>query len=160
MAYVPKRIDMTITLSNRERVHIEGERRPLPTDECELAELMMAAYQGTVDDEGENVEQALDEIRKTFSGEYGPFRPECSRVVQREARIVSATLVTGWQGRPFVAFAMTAPNWKRKGIARASMVNTMQDLIERGETLLSLVVTVRNEPAYALYQTLGFVSGR
>lgn len=160
MADVPKRIDMTVTLVSRERVPIEGERRPLPTDEYELAELMMAAYRGTVDDEGDNVEQALAEVRKTFSGEYGPFMPECSRVVQREARIVSATLVTGWQGRPFVAFAMTAPNWKRKGIARASMVNTMQDLIERDETLLSLVVTVKNEPAFALYQTLDFVSGR
>ena len=160
MAHVPKRIDMTVTLTSRERIHIHGERRPLPTDEYELAELMLTAYRGTVDDEGENVEQALAEIRKTFSGEYGPFMPECSRVVQREERIVSATLVTGWQRRPFVAFAMTAPNWKRKGIAKASMVNTMQDLIEHGETLLSLVVTIRNEPAFALYQTLGFASGR
>jgi ribosomal protein S18 acetylase RimI-like enzyme len=160
MTNEPKRIDMTATLTQRKRVEIEGERRPLPSDEQELAELMMSAYHGTVDDEGENVEQALAEIRKTFAGEYGPFMPDCSRVVQRGGQLVSATLVTGWQGRPFIAFAMTAPNWKRRGIARGSMVNTMQDLLECGEALLSLVVTVRNEPACSLYQSLGFVSGR
>jgi ribosomal protein S18 acetylase RimI-like enzyme len=160
MTYVPKRIDMTAHLEVRDRVALEGERRPRPSDELQLAELMLSAYRGSVDEEEETIEQALSEIRKTFAGEHGPFLPDCSRVVVRERRIVSAILVTGWQERPLVAYAMTAPAWKRRGLARAGMVNTMQDVLESGEKLLSLVVTVKNEPAYSLYQDLGFVSGR
>ena len=106
------------------------------------------------------MEQAAIELRKTFTGAYGPFLPQCSRVIERNGQIVAATLVTGWQDRPFVAFAMTAPEFKRQGIARASMLNTMQDVLKCGESLLSLVVTVQNEPAFNLYQSLGFVSGR
>ena len=40
------------------------------------------------------------------------------------------------------------------------MLNTMQDVLSSGETLLSLVVTVKNKPAYSFYRDLGFVSGR
>ena len=106
------------------------------------------------------MEQAAIELRKAFSGEYGTFLPHCSRVIERNGQIVAATLVTGWQGRPFVAFAMTAPECKRQGIARATLLNTMQDVLKCGESLLSLVVRVKNEPAFNLYQSLGFVSGR
>lgn len=151
---------MTARLEARERVPLEGERRPNPADELQLAELMLAAYRGSEDEEEETIEQALAEIRKTFEGEHGRFLSNCSRVVERDRRIVSAILVTGWQERPLVAFAMTAPAWKRRGLARAGMVNTMQDVLASGEKLLSLVVTVKNEPAYSLYQDLGFVSGR
>lgn len=148
---------MTATLAAGDRVVVEGQRRPRPEDERQLAELMLAAYEGTVDKEEETIEQAVDEIRKTFVGDYGPYLPDSSRVVDRDGRIVSATLVTAWQERPFVAFSMTAPAFKRQGIARASMVNTMQDVLASGEGLMSLVVTVENRPAFDLYRSLGFV---
>lgn len=151
---------MTAHLEVRDRVLLEGERRPTLNDEPRLAELLLTAYSGSVDEEEETIEQAVAEIRKTFEGEHGPFLLHCSRVVERDEKIVAAVLVTGWQQRPLVAYAMTAPEWKRKGLARAGMLNTMQDVLASGERLLSLVVTVKNEPAFALYQGLGFVSGR
>ena len=151
---------MTATPSVDSYRSIEGEHRPRLEDQDQLAALMLAAYRGSVDEEEETMEQAAIELRKTFTGAYGPFLPQCSRVIERNGQIVAATLVTGWQDRPFVAFAMTAPEFKRQGIARASMLNTMQDVLKCGESLLSLVVTVQNEPAFNLYQSLGFVSGR
>ena len=151
---------MTVHLAARERVALDGERRPRPSDDLQLAELMLAAYKGSLDEDEETIEQALAAIRKTFEGEHGPFIENCSRVVERNLKIVSAILVTAWQGRPFVAYAMTAPGWKRQGLARAGMLNTMQDVLANGEMLLSLVVTVKNEAAYSLYQDLGFVRGR
>ena len=160
MTYVPKRIDMTARLEVRDRIPLDGERRPRLRDELQLAELLLAAYKGSVDEEEETIEQARAEIRKTFDGEHGPFLEGCSYVIERSQQIVSAVLVTGWQGRPFVAYAMTAPEWKRRGLARAAMLNTMQDVLSSGEKLLSLVVTVKNKPAYSFYQDLGFVSGR
>lgn len=160
MTYQPKRIDMTVRLASRDTIKISGERTPVDRDKVQLSELLMAAYHGTIDDEGETPEQALAEIEKTYAGEYGPFMPSCSRVFDRGGRIVSATLVTGWKERPFVAFAMTHPDWKRQGLARVGMVSAMAALHAQGHTLLSLVVTLKNEPAYNLYKSLGFVAGR
>jgi ribosomal protein S18 acetylase RimI-like enzyme len=45
-------------------------------------------------------------------------------------------------------------------IAISRMVNTMQEVLICGKTSLTLVVTVENEPALNLYQSLGFMKGR
>jgi GNAT superfamily N-acetyltransferase len=110
-----------------------------------------------VDDEGEGEAEALAEIQKTYAGEYGAFVLKCSRVVEREGRLVSATLITRWQERPFVAFSVTDPGCKRTGLARACMVAAMQCLRAAGESELRLVVTLANTPAVKLYKSLGFV---
>ena len=151
-----KRLNMTITLASQARVALDGVRCPLPTDQPALAQLMLDAYRGTVDDEGETLAQALIEVERTFDGGYGVFMPQCSKMVEYGARAASATLVTRWGGWPLVAFAMTAPDYRRQGLARACLVNTMQDLMDSGETRLNLVVTAQNTPAFLLYRTLGF----
>jgi len=86
--------------------------------------------------------------------------PHCSCVVERHDELVSAVLVTRWQDRPFVAFAMTAPSAKRQGLGRACMLDAMQAVHACGEEKLSLVVTLANIAAYGLYTRLGFVHGR
>jgi ribosomal protein S18 acetylase RimI-like enzyme len=160
MDHGPIRVAMTVGLRRAARVLLPGERAPRPSDKPGLAALMLDAYRGTVDFEDETLDQAIAEIERTFGGGYGRFMPECSRVVERNGQIVSATLLTRWQDRPFVAFTMTASAWKRQGLARACMINAMQDLYESGEEKLSLVVTVANTAAHELYHSLGFVRGR
>ena len=44
----------------------------------QLAELMLEAYRGTPDDEGETLEDAQDEIGATLVGQYGPLNLEAS----------------------------------------------------------------------------------
>ncbi len=117
---------------------------------------MFAAYQGTIDYTGESVEAAAEEVGKAFAGAYGRYMPQHSYVVERESILVSATLVTRRDGLPLLAFAMTAPDRKRMGLARALIGNAMQDLYEAGETQLELVVNARNGPARDLYLSLGF----
>jgi GNAT superfamily N-acetyltransferase len=136
---------------------IDGLRLPLDADVHQLASLIYSAYRGTVDDEGESEADALVEVQKTFGGAYGVFVPSCSAVVERGGRLLSATLVTRWQNRPFVAFSMTEPNSKRTGLARACMMTAMSRLHAAGERELSLVVTLANLPAFNLYSSLGFV---
>ena len=45
---------------------------------------MLDAYRGTIDDEGETLEDALAEVDRTFAGEYGEFLGAFSRVIERE----------------------------------------------------------------------------
>ncbi len=117
---------------------------------------MWAAYQGTVDYTGESVEDAAQEIAKTFAGGYGVYLAQHSWVVERDGALVSAALVTRLDGRPWMAFAMTAPHCKRKGLAKATIGQVMHDLFEAGDTELQLALHAENQPARDLYLSLGF----
>lgn len=152
----PNRLEMSVALASHPRVLVPGARRPRPDDLQALARLMFAAYQGTVDYTGESVEAAAQEVQRTFTGAYGTYLAEHSCVVERESKLVSASLVTRREGRPLLAFAMTAPDWKRRGLAKATLGNVMQDLVAAGETRLELFVNAKNQYALGLYLSLGF----
>lgn len=147
---------MAARLCQRTRLPVAGLRSPCKADIPGLAELMHNAYRGTPDDHGETIDEAAKELHKVFAGEYGLFAPACSKVIEVDGRIRSATLITRWQSSPFVAFSMTAPLFKRNGLARACLVAAMQDLLELGEHEIGLIVTWSNLPARTLYWQLGF----
>jgi RimJ/RimL family protein N-acetyltransferase len=131
--------------------------RPVtPGDAASLAELMLTAYRGTVDDAGEGPEETAKEIAKVFAGGYGPFDVGASEVVVRDGVIVAATLVTEYEGLPLIAFSMTAPEWQRRGLARAGLLRTMARLRAAGRERADLAVTETNVPARRLYESLGF----
>jgi ribosomal protein S18 acetylase RimI-like enzyme len=132
-------------------------RPPEPADVPRLASLMLRAYTGTADDEGENEAQALVEVENTFAGGYGSFVRDCSRVIERNGMLASAVLITRWENRAFVAFTMTQPEYKRQGLCRVCMISAMNALAAEGEEEVWLAVTLANTPAIALYQSLGFV---
>ena len=148
---------MRAVLAPAPRALVAGLRAPVAADAGALARLMLAAYAGSVDDEGEDEAAALIEVHKTFGGDYGGFDAASSKLVVRADELLHATLITRWQGVPFVAFAMTAPGARRRGLARASLIAAMQDLRDQGETELRLVVTLANLAARTLYENLGFV---
>lgn len=148
---------MVAPLVARAAPAVAGLRTPDERDVAALAQLMVSAYAGTVDDEGGTEHDARTEILRTFAGDYGAFLAESSRVVARDRVLASAALITHWRGRPFVAFSMTAAPARRNGLARACLVAAMEDLRARGHTELALAVTVANAPAIRLYTSLGFV---
>lgn len=133
-----------------------GVRTFAPTDVHHLGALMYRAYLNTVDYEGETPEQAAAEIHKTVQGEYGTFVPNCSKVLERAGSVLSATLITRFQGRPFVAFTFTDPKFAGQGLARECMQAAMSELVAQGDRELRLVVTLANRPAVTLYTKLGF----
>lgn len=147
---------MRVELGPSRAGHDPGVRTFEPSDAPALGELMYRAYLDTVDYDGETPEQAADEIRRTVEGSYGPFLRSCSKVLVRSGGLRSATLVTRYQDRPFVAFTFTDPAFGRQGLARACMQAAMASLVDLGERELRLVVTRANEPAVRLYDALGF----
>ncbi len=106
---------MQVTLSSGTKNTLDATRHPMEGDKRALAELMFAAYQGTVDYSGESIEDAEEEIVKTFSGVYGKFLPSCSYVVESGSQIVCASLIKVLDQGPLLAFAMTSPSWRRRG---------------------------------------------
>jgi GNAT superfamily N-acetyltransferase len=131
-------------------------RRVRPGDEQGLAGLMLAAYRGTADDEGEDLQDALEEVQHTLSGKYGDFLWEHSFLMDEGGEVLSASLVTSFEGAPLLAFSMTHPSRKRSGLAGALILMSARSLRDVGYQRLVLFVSEANLPARKLYEKLGF----
>jgi GNAT superfamily N-acetyltransferase len=136
-------------------------RTVAPSDKEALAALMLDAYQGTVDYEGESLDDALREIGHTLSGSCGRFLSDCSFVLDGDEGISSAYLVTLLnEGKPdetpLLAFAMTRKRDKRRGLATALIPRSVAALSGLGYSRLSLAVTADNHPARRLYEEFDF----
>lgn len=131
--------------------------RPLSLADADaLGALLLEAYRGTPDDEGETLDDARRIVRELFAGAAGTPMWAVSEATEREGRIVSATLVTLWQDLPLVAQLVTAPAWQRRGLARAGLQRAINRLAAGDEVVVRLVVTQGNTRAEALYESLGF----
>jgi GNAT superfamily N-acetyltransferase len=154
----PRRIPMELVLREQALPTEFRARSVRPNDEEALAILLFAAYRGTIGDEGNSFADALEEIRKTFRGDYGRFLPGCSSIVEEGEFLSSACLVSFFEphNAPLVVFLMTRPELKRRGLARRVLQCSMNLLLVEGYRRLTLVVTDGNDPAQRLYDTLGF----
>lgn len=156
MATESRRLEMHADLSSSDRKLLPGGRRPRPDDKQALAELMFTAYQGTVDYSGESISDAEGDIEELYCGSYGELLTDYSYVIEREQTIVCASLITNFKGVPLLAYAMTSPTLQKRGLAKAAISNSMQDLFDGGHEYLQLVVNPKNLNAISLYGNLGF----
>ena len=151
-----KRAFMRAVLATKLYGATSGVRTFEPSDQPALGSLMYRAYLDTVDYDGETPDQAAEEVCKTIQGSYGEFMPHCSTVLERAGSLLSATLITRFEERPFVAFTFTDPAFAGQGMARACMQAAMFELLANGDHELRLVVTTANTRAVKLYGNLGF----
>jgi len=132
-------------------------RTTTPDDAEALAVLMDDAYRGAIDAEvGQGLDDARQEIARTFAGAYGELMPEASFLASDGDEIISACLVTRFEGAPFIAFTMTRADRKGRGLSTALLTTTLEALAAAGESHVDLVVTAGNEPAERIHASLGF----
>ena len=155
-----RRIKMKLLLK-RQRIRNSWKSRNIAeTDVHALAQLMLEAYQGTIDYEGETLEDAISEVKGTINGKYGTFLQKCSFIIENNGKAISATIVT-WMdamNMPLLAFSMTLPLCKNRGMTTFLLKKTMNALVGEGYKELYLVVTEANIPAKHLYEKLGFTA--
>jgi len=135
-----------------------GARNISREDVPALGELMLAAYQDTIDYEGETLEAAVAEIRGTINGQYGPFLGDCSFLIEEKRRLLTACMIT-WSAElkaPLLTFSMTRPEAQRQGMGTMLIKTSINALVDRGHRDLYLVVTEGNAPAQHLYEKIGF----
>jgi ribosomal protein S18 acetylase RimI-like enzyme len=147
---------MRIALEQRAVPPGPRRRRVERSDTAALGELMLAAYRGTVDDEGETREDAVAEIEQALAGSYGPFASDASFAVEGDDGLLGASLVAIWESRPLLLYLVVHPDAKRRGIGTALLVQTGNALAAKGHPELDLFVTEANEPAVGLYRKFGF----
>lgn len=124
-----------------------------------LGALLVEAYRGTIDYQGETVEESIQEVVQTFNGKYGKFIPEASFVVISERRAISAIVFVHFEKEkmPLLAFTMTHPDFKGKGLSKKLIGLSLGQLEKMNFPECCLVVTEGNQPAQGIYERLGFV---
>jgi hypothetical protein len=129
-------------------------RTPDPSDSEVLANLMLDAYLGTIDYEGENVEDARAEIEEFFSSD--PML-DCSRLIEAEGVLVAASLLAMWERSPLVAYVMTASSSKRHGLARAVLLDSLDCVASTTHREVFAFITEGNTASERLFASLGAV---
>jgi len=147
---------MQLDLRSRLAQPPHAARNPRLEERERLAHLMLAAYRGAADDEGETIAEALQEVDSVLVSANRPFIPAASFVIEVDEALASASLVSLFRGGPLVTHVMTHPHYKRRGLGVSALLSSANALREHGWSTLSLYVTDSNEPALALYRKLGF----
>lgn len=139
-----------------------------PEDRDALAQLFYSAYEAVGLDSangggGDTLDQAKDIVQGLFDGEYGPFLPEASPVVEDDnGEIVAASLVVqrrageGLPDAPYIFELFTHSAHRRKGLAERLVRQSAAALKDSGHDRVSLRIREDNSPALALYLTLDF----
>ena len=123
----------------------------------EMAPLMLAAYRGTPDDEGETLEDTVDMLAGAMRGAFGPWLPDASFVAHDGGKPVGAVFTAMDGAEPFIAFVFTLPEASGRGVAARLVIRACQALAARGHGHVSMWVNPANERAVRLYRHLGFV---
>lgn len=126
-----------------------------PDDLEGLAQLMLDAYQGTIDYEDETYDDAVTEVRSFL--ESSPAL-EHSYVIELEGMLVAAVLVSIYDGDLFIGYVMTHPDHRRAHIGRRLVHHTLSRAHADGFRKAVFYITRGNGPSEALFASLGAVA--
>ena len=128
-------------------------RPPTNEDRSELAELMMDAYVGTIDYDGETLEQAVEEVGGAFSAKA---LLDQSRVAEIDGVIESAVLVSLVDSEAFIGYVMTRAAVKNRGHASALLDQSATAIWEAGYDRIRAWLTDGNTPSERIFLRAGF----
>ena len=132
-------------------------RHVTPGDVREIGKLLNAAYRGTVDDEGEDLQVWTQHARDVLTGQYGKFLIAASYVYPAAPPYQSATLIVeGAPGCAVLGQVVTHPLFGQRGLARRLIQSALRPLAGMGYVHWYLEVTLANLHAVRLYRSLGF----
>ena len=123
------------------------------TDREQLATVILDAYRGTVDDEGEDHEAALAAVDDWLSRLESPH----SVVLEQDGRIVAVSFVVNVAGREYIDPVAIVSGRKREGLGRAAVATSLRSLHEVGVREVGAVITDGNTASERLFTSLGFV---
>lgn len=136
------------------------ELRPAsPADASALAELMIEAYRGTIDYDGESLADAVHEVEAYLAGKRGgQALLNESRLAFDGNQLVGACLAAEWRERqaPLIAYVMTHAAWKNRGLGKQMVSAVLEALREEGHRQVRAVITEGNIPSERLFGRLGF----
>ncbi|MFC2153352.1 GNAT family N-acetyltransferase [Actinomycetota bacterium] len=144
-------IDLTAPRLHVDAPHIET--RPLTSgDRDALAELLLDAYIGTIDYEGETISEAEAAV-DDWLDDYPLLEHSYGAVLDGD--LVSALLATTLDGAPFISIVMTSASHTGAGLGRGVTEATIQSLRDDGYQRVALYITEGNIPSELLFASCG-----
>ncbi len=146
--------------------HGLGLKPPEESEVRYLSEFFRGVYEGHVEQQfGMHVgteEEWREYVTGVLKGEVGRFMPEASIVAVDGGRVIGAILMSHWMGMPLIAELGVARERRGKGVGRGLLQAAATRLEALGEPRWALYVTLGNDGAIRLYESLGFaqVGGR
>ena len=122
------------------------------SDVRSLAELMMDAYVGTIDYEGESLSEAFDEVESWFEG--APLLQHSYGLVVDDV-LVSAVMLRSLDDVPFLSYVMTRADGKQQGLGRYVTALALASLRDAGESQVVFYITEGNTASEELFLSLG-----
>jgi len=115
--------------------------------------MILDAFRGTIDDEGEDHAAALDAVDDWLSRAEAPH----SVVLEQHDEIVAVSFVVDVRGCQYIDPVVTASSRQREGLARAAVSWSLRSLHEHGAPEVGAVMTDGNTASERLFAELGFV---
>jgi L-amino acid N-acyltransferase YncA len=115
--------------------------------------MILDAYRGTIDDEGEDHEAALVAV----DGWLARAEQPASVVLEMDHGIVAVSFVVDVAEVKSIDPVATAPAYKRQGFGRAAVSASLQSLRLDGAVEVRAVITDGNTASEQLFTALGFV---
>lgn len=126
-------------------------------DITKVAATMLEAYEGTVDQQEETLQEAILEVEKIINDGYGPFIAEASYWIEMNDEAAAVICINLWNEKPLITEIYTGKKFLHQGMASTLIRASMATLNRMGYDELTLNVTVENSNALHLYEKLGFV---
>jgi RimJ/RimL family protein N-acetyltransferase len=133
---------------------VPDARMPTPADREALARLMLEAYRGTIDDEGESLDEAREEVDAWLAS--APLLDGSRVLGTRDGALISAVLVSRLGDLPIIAYAMTAPPHTARGLASALLSDVVASLAAQGERAVVAFITEGNLLSERVFTRAGF----
>lgn len=127
-------------------------RPPSACDPDALAALLLDAYRGTVDDEGESEADA----RAAIDYYLGELDDQHSFVLLEDGAPVCMAFVVKIGNRRYIDPVATASDHKQRGLGRTAVALALASLASGGESTAGAVITDDNLASRQLFTSLGF----
>lgn len=126
-------------------------------DVTKVAATMLEAYEGTIDQQEETLEEAILEVEKIIKNGYGAFISEASFWIEMNDEAAAVICINLWNGTPLITEIYTGKKYLHQGMANLLIRTSMNTLYQMGYDVIELNVTVANVKAIDLYEKIGFV---
>lgn len=150
-----RRYEVDLTISTGAEPVSSSVRSVTPEHLDALARLMLDAYKGTIDYDGEDLADAISEVRRFLESETSLL--DRSLAIEQDGTLVTAILVSASEGQPFIEYVMTLPTHKNQGFGRLVTSIALRRLAVDGYDRAILYITEGNVASEALFRSVGAV---
>ncbi|HYN31589.1 MAG TPA: GNAT family N-acetyltransferase [Ilumatobacteraceae bacterium] len=127
-------------------------RRPLDADRDALARVMLDAYRGTIDDEGEGIDDAIAAVDHSLAMAVR----EHSFVLSEGAAVSAFSFVVVVNDLHYIDPIVVAPERKGQGLGRDMVAQCLRSLADAGVSEVGATITDGNVASERLFMGLGF----